>query len=95
MAKSAYNYVIIKESYPELERETVLSPGKDANKYSPKKKYAMIVKGCHKDGSESIYFIRYSNDLQCLTDMAKQYPSWYNYPIGLRKDMQGNINELN
>lgn len=93
--KSQYNYAIIKESYPELARETVLDPSKDANKYNAKKKYAMIVKGCFKDGSEGIYFIRYSNDLQCLTDMAKQYPSWYNYPIGLRKDMQGNINELN
>jgi hypothetical protein len=34
-----YNYAIIKESYPELERESVLSPGKDANKYNPNKKY--------------------------------------------------------
>ena len=90
-----YNYVIIKESYPALERETVLSPGKDANKYSPNKKYAMIVKGVHKDHSESIYFILYSNDLSELHKKSKQYPSWYNYPLGLTKNIQGNISELN
>jgi hypothetical protein len=90
-----YNYAIIKESYPELAKEPVLGGGKEANNYNPKKKYAMIVKGVHKDHSESIYFILYSNDLQELQEKAKQYPSWYNYPIGLRKDIQGNINELN
>lgn len=90
-----YNYAIIKESYQELARETVLDPSKNANKYNPKKKYAMIVKGVHKDHSESIYFILYSNDLQELQEKAKQYPSWYNYPTGLKKDMQGNISELN
>ena len=92
--KTEYNYAIIKESYPELARETVLDPSKDANKYNAKKKYAMIVKGCFKDGSEGIYFIRYSNELQELHKQAAQYPSWYNYPIGLRKDIQGNISEV-
>jgi hypothetical protein len=91
----SYNYAIIKESYPELERESVLDPSKNSNKYSPKKKYAMIVKGVHKDGSESIYFIKYSNDIVELQQMASQYPSWYNYPIGISKNIQGYLTNLN
>ena len=83
----AYNYVIIKENYPQLEKESVLL----RNKYNPKKRYALINKGCHKDGSESIYFIEYSNDLQALQETAKEYVSWYNYPLGLYKEIQGNI----
>lgn len=86
-----YNYAIIKHSYPELERESVLTE----NLYKPKLKYAFICKGIHKDGSESIYFIKYSNDLEKLHNMAKGYISWYNYPLGLTKDMQGYIRELN
>ena len=85
-----YNYVIIKENYPELERETVLSE----NKYRKTKKYAMIVKGVHKDSSESIYFIKYDNNLQKLQEQAKQYPSWYNYPLGVAKSMQGYLREI-
>jgi hypothetical protein len=90
-----YSYAIIKENYPDLERLTVLSPEKGETKYNPKKKYAMIVKGVHKDHSESIYFIVYSNDLENLHNRAKKYPSWYNYPIGLTKNMQGYIREIN
>jgi hypothetical protein len=90
-----YTYAIIKESYPELARESVLSPEINANKYSPKKKYAMIVKGVHKDNSESIFFIRYSNDIVELQKMASQYPSWYNYPIGVSKNIQGYLSNLN
>jgi hypothetical protein len=85
-----YNYAIIKENYPELERESVLS----YNKYSPKKKYAMLVKGVHKDGSESIYFIEYSNDLQELQEKASGYLSWYNYPLGVAKSIQGYLSEI-
>jgi hypothetical protein len=91
----SYNYAIIKENHPELERESVLDPNKNSNKYSPKKKYAMIVKGVHKDGSESIYFIKYSNDIVELQQMVSQYPSWYNYPIGISKNIQGYLTNLN
>ena len=92
--KKQYNYAIIKYNYPELARETVLSPEKNANKYFKTKKYAMIVKGAHKDGSETIYFIKYSNDLPELHSQAKEYPSWYNYPIGISKNIQGYLSEL-
>jgi len=86
-----YHYIIIKHNYPELERENTLSH----NKYKAKAKYAFINKGMHKDGSESIYYIDYSNDLEALQNSAKNFPSWYNYPLGLSKNMQGYISELN
>ena len=89
--KLPYNYAIIKDNYPELERESVLLH----NNYRKNKKYALICKGCHKDGSESIYFIRYSNYLEDLQRHAEMYPSWYNYPLMLRKDIQGNTTKLN
>lgn len=85
-----YSYIIIKENYPELERESVLLH----NKYKANKKYAYIVKGVHKDGSESIYFIEYSNDLEDLSNRSKEFPSWYNYPLGITKSLQGYISEL-
>lgn len=86
-----YNYIIIKHNYPELERESTLSH----NKYKAKAKYAFINKGCHKDGSESIYYIEYSNDLEALQERAKGFISWYNYPLNLRKNIQGYISAIN
>ena len=85
-----YNYVIIKENYPELERENVLLE----NKYKANRRYAMITKMVHNDGSESIPTIVYSNDLQGLQERAKGFISWYNYPIGIAKDMQGYLREI-
>ena len=85
-----YNYVIIKENYPELERENVLLE----NKYKANRRYAMINKMVHKDGSESISTIVYSNDLQGLQERAKGFVSWYNYPIGIAKNMQGYLREI-
>ena len=55
----------------------------------------MINKLVHKDGSENIATITYSNDLQALHNRAKGFVSWYNYPLGLCKNMQGYIRELN
>ena len=89
--KTAYSYIIIKENYPELERESVLLE----NKYKKSKKYAFINKGVHKDGSESIYFIEYSNNLQELQEKANGFISWYNYPMKLSKSINGYISELN
>jgi hypothetical protein len=85
-----YHYVIIKHNYPELERESTLLD----NKYKANKKYAFIDKGMHKDGSESIYYIEYSNDLEALQEKARRFVSWYNYPLNLSKNMQGYITEL-
>lgn len=88
--KQGYNYKIIKKNYPYLEQESALLE----NNYNPKKKYAMIGKLVHKDGSESIDTIVYSNDIVALQKRASQFPSWYNYPLGLCKNMQGYITEL-
>lgn len=87
--KSRYSYVIIKENNPYMERESTLL----YNNYKPSKKYAFINKVVNKDGSESIAFIDYSNDLQALQDRAKGFLSWYNYPLGVSKDMQGYLRE--
>lgn len=85
-----YNYVIIKENYPHLEQERALLE----NNYQAKKKYAMINKSVHKDGSESITTISYSNDLQELQERAKGFISWYNYPMGVAKNIQGYLFEV-
>jgi hypothetical protein len=85
-----YSYVIIKENYPELARESVLLH----NKYKASKKYAFIVKLVNKDHSESIAFIEYSSDLVELSQRAKQFPTWYNYPIGVTKNIQGYLREI-
>lgn len=91
MAKQTpYNYVIIKHNYPELERESTLV----TSRYNPKKKYAAIYKQSHKDGSESISFISYDNDLEKLQRVASTYPSWYNYPLGISKSIQGYLSEI-
>ena len=86
----AYNYVIIKNNYADLERESTLLQ----NKYNARKKYAYINKGVHKDGSESIYFIEYSNDLEALQKDASKYISWYNYPLGVSKNIQGYLTAI-
>jgi predicted glycosyltransferase len=85
-----YSYIIIKENYPALERESVLLE----NNYLPRKKYAYINKVVNRDGSENIAFINYSNDLQDLQNRAKGFVSWYNYPLGVAKDMQGYLREI-
>jgi len=86
----AYSYVIIKNNYPQLERESTLLH----NKYKANKKYAFIQKSIHKDGSESICFIDYSNDLEELQKRANGFISWYNYPIGVCKNIQGYLSAL-
>ena len=85
-----YSYIIIKENYPELQRESTIfkSPYK-------RKKYAFIEKTCFNDGSEAITRIIYSDDLMELHKKAEGYISWYNYPLGLYKDMQQSVLELN
>ena len=85
-----YNYAIIQPNNPNLKRESVLS----FNKYLKSKKYAFICKGVHKDGSESTYFIKYSNDLEAFQKDAAEYVSFYNYPIGIFKAIDGSIKKL-
>ena len=86
-----FTYVVIQPNNPIFERQNVLT----YNKYLKSKKYAFICKGIHKDGSESTYFIEYSNDLNELQKKASGYQSWYNYPAGFFKSLDGTIKELN
>lgn len=88
--KTGYNYVIIKENNPYFAQESVLLD----NKYKANKKYAFITKMIHKDGSESIATIEYSNDLQLLQERAGGFCSWYNYPMGVYKDMQQYLHQI-
>jgi len=88
--KTGYSYGIIKYNYPELERENALLE----NKYKASKRYALITKVVHKDHSENITTIEYSNSLEELHNKADQLVSWYNYPIGLTKNIQGYITKL-
>lgn len=90
MSYTPYNYVIIKESYPELERESTLLN----SKFLKSKKYAMLFKQSYKDGSESITHIKYSNNLNGLQSVAEGFSSWYNYPLGKFQDIKGNIKQL-
>jgi hypothetical protein len=88
--KTSYSYAIIKENYPELERESTLLE----NKYKASKRYALITKLVHKDGSENIPTIVYCNDIVSLQNIAKGFVSWYNYPLGVSKDIQGFLREI-
>lgn len=84
----SYHYaIIVHNSSDNYNRSVLLS-----NNYK-RTKYCMIDRGVHKDGSESEYFIIYSNDLEKLQNKASKYVSWYNYPIGLRKEIQGGISD--
>ena len=84
MKNTAYSYVIIKENNPTWEKERVLLK----NKYDAKKKYVLIQKSVHTDGSESINSIDYSNDMAKFQLQANDYVSWYNYVLKLKKDIQ-------
>lgn len=58
-----------------------------------KTKYGIIEKALMPDGSEIVVRVIYSNNLEQLTNTLKNYISWYNEPLGLKKDMQQNISE--
>jgi hypothetical protein len=86
-----YSYAIVTDNHKYLETLSVFLN----NKYSVKKKYALISKVVNKDNSELIAFINYSNNLLDLHNEAKKYISWFNYPLGLYKTVSGEIKELN
>jgi hypothetical protein len=87
--KTGYSYVIIKHNDPTFEREKTYFE----SKYK-KTKYAMFNKTIHKDGSETLTSIKYSNDIEQLQNEASQYISWYNYPLGVSKNIQGYLREI-
>jgi len=53
-----------------------------------------IEKLSNKDGSESIANIYYSNDMADFQIRANGFVSWYNYPLNLKKNIQGYISNI-
>jgi hypothetical protein len=91
-SNGGYSYAIIKENYPQLAQLTTL--GSD-NKYLKSKKYAFICKTVCNDGSEFVGFIKYSNDLEYFQNEATGFVSWYNYPMNIKKNIQGFLSYIN
>lgn len=85
-----YSYVAIRRNDPAYEKERALV----GNNYNPRKKYAYFNYLVHADGSESLAFIKYENDLEELQNIAKEFESWYNYPMGIAKYRDGTLVEL-
>lgn len=87
------NYGILQFNNPFFAKESAILE----NDYKPTK-YALIEKKIipytQKGGNEVVTRIIYSDDLEDLSQKLKKYQSWYNYPIGVYKDIQGNISEL-
>lgn len=91
-SNGGYSYVIIKENHKELAQLTTLAT---ENKYLKTKKYAFICKSVCNDHSEFIGFIKYSNDLEALQNDANGFVSWYNYPMNIKKNIQGFLSYIN
>jgi len=86
-----YHYAIVVNNTTErnLNRETTL-----LNNKFKKTKFALIDKIVNEDGTENIYNIVYSNDINKLSEDAKKYLSYYNYVAGYMKNIQGYISEI-
>lgn len=89
IGKEGYTYVVIKHNDELFSHDSTLLRSK-----WKKTKYICLFKTMHKDGSESLTHYKCSNNLEAIQKEAKEYVSWYNYPIGLRKDLQGYISEI-
>lgn len=64
------------------------------SKFLKSKKYGLIVRTVHKDNSETVTHIYYSNDLQSLQRQMYKYVSWYDYVCGFTKSIQGYISKI-
>ena len=91
MNKTCFSYVVITHNNPDLAKEDTYL---DKNKYKKSAKYAMLFRTVHKDNSETLTHIRYSSNMEELQKAANSFISWYNYPLSLCKDMQGNISQI-
>lgn len=84
-----YSYGILKENYPELEREkTLLDCAYQTTKF------VIIEKVVNSDSTENISRIIYSDCLLKLQKELKGYISWYDYVDMKMKNIQGYISEL-
>jgi hypothetical protein len=85
----SYGYAVIVKNDESLSRDTTYIPTKHK-----KTKYAMLIREVHKDKSETLVTIKYDNDISNLQESAKKYPTWYNYPMGITKNLQGYLREI-
>ncbi len=85
-----FQYAILKHNNPYFAKESTTGENNYLNSA-----FALLVKNCLSDGSEKIETILYSDNLDDLTKQAEKFPSWYNYPAGKKKDLQGYISDLN
>lgn len=85
-----FNYAVIRHNNPYQETKTALLD----NKYNPEKKYSLEFISTHKDGTESITCIEYSNDLEALHNKVIEFQSWFNYPIHLCKTRKGDFKTI-
>jgi hypothetical protein len=84
--QTGFSYVAIRHNIEEYKRISTYLPSKVTNK-----KYAIFYYTVNKDSSEILTKIECSNDLDKLQAIADNYPSWYNYPMGYFKQLQGDI----
>lgn len=89
IVNNSFYYPIIKHNYKELSQESTNKPSEWEDK-----KYAFILKYCLKRADETIELIIYSDSLEELNTEAIKFKSWYNYPLGLYRELQGNILQL-
>lgn len=82
-----FSYMVVKFNNPYFAQESTLL----GNKYRKTAKFAVFNYSVHKDGSESLNFIKYSNDIIELQNQIKDFESWYNYPIGVAKNRKGEL----
>lgn len=84
--KTGFSYVVIMANNDHIKTLSTFLPSKIT-----KQKYAMLFYTVHRDNSETLTHIKCSNNLEQLQLQANQFKSWYNYPIKLYKELQGNI----
>ena len=86
---NGFNYTILKPT-KNLDTNNVLIT---TPKYK-QKKYGVLHRTCHKDGSESNLHISYYKTYEEARNSMLSFPSWYDYIAGNAKGLQGNIFKL-
>lgn len=86
---NGFNYTILKLT-KNLDTNNVLIT---TPKYK-QKKYGVLYRTCHKDGSESNLHISYYKTYEEARNSMLSFPSWYDYIAGNAKDLQGSIFKL-
>lgn len=89
--ETSYSYAILCKNDKSMRLDLI--PTFFNSKFLKSRKYGIILKTVNRDGSETVTHIKYFNNLELAINYIKEYPSWYDYVNGIKKDMQGNISE--